>query len=156
MTELMFESDVRWRGTGYDGIGTVTTGGQEIAYSAPGSMGGRGLGTSPEELLLSAVGSCYAGTLFHLLARDALPATDVVIRVQGVVTDYPSRAESFSRVIVHPRIEGADQSRIPAYEACARKAREHCFIGKALREAISYEVGEVEVHPSPPVSVGMG
>jgi organic hydroperoxide reductase OsmC/OhrA len=152
MSELMFEPDVRWKGTGRDGAGTVTTGGQEITHSAP-SMGGRGSGTSPEELLISAAGSCYAGTLFHPIARDALPATDVVIRVQGVVTDYPSREEAFSWLIVHPRIDGADPSRIPAYEACARKAGEHCFIGKTLREAISYEVGDVEVRLPTPVSV---
>src|SRR5579864_2638210 len=129
MTELKFGSDVHWEGCGRDGAGTVTTGGQKIVYSAPTSMGGRGVGTSPEELLVSAVASCYSGTLVHLLARDRLAADDVVVHATGIVSDFPSHSARFSRVVVEPTIRGADAGRQAEYEACARTSRDHCFIG---------------------------
>lgn len=150
MTDLMFESEVSWEGRGREGAGVATTGGQTLVYSAPSSMGGRGVGTSPEELLVSAVASCYSGTLFHLLLRDGLPAHDVVTHLMGVVSDYPSRNARFSRIIVNPTIMGADPDRFAEYQACARTAREHCFIGRALHATISYEVGEVTLRPSAP------
>ncbi|MFI5313657.1 MAG: OsmC family protein [Candidatus Dormibacteria bacterium] len=150
MPDLTFASTVRWQGRGRDGGGTVTTGGQTLDYSAPSSMGGRGLGTSPEELLVSAVASCYSGTLFHLLARDGLPADDVAVDAVGVVIDHPSRAARFSRIVVNPTITGADSGRLPGYQACARVARDHCFIGAALHTAIDYEVGEVRVRSRAP------
>ncbi len=153
MTDLTFASMVRWEGRGRDGGGTVTTGGQTLDYSAPSSMGGRGVGTSPEELLVSAVASCYSGTFFHLLGRDGLPADDVAVDAVGVVSDYPSRAARFSRIVVNPTITGADSSRLSEYQACAQVARDHCFIGTALRDTITYEVGEVTVRSQAPQGV---
>ena len=148
MAELTFESRVTWRGRERAGTGVLTTGQQEVAFSAPSSMGGRGVGTSPEELLVSAVASCYAGTLLHLLARDGLPAEEVRVRATGTVGDFPGAKARFSQVIVHPTIRGGEPSRERAYTVSARTAREHCFIGKALRDDIRYEVGEVSVTPA--------
>ncbi len=143
MAELTFASEVHWVGRGHEGGGSVNTGGQTLVLSAPSSMGGRGVGTSPEELLISAVASCYIGTLFHLLGRDGLPVDDVTVDAVGTVSDYPSRTARFSRIVVNPTIRGADSSRLPEYQASAQVAREHCFVGRALRDTISYEVGEV-------------
>ena len=153
MAELTFESQVTWRGRERAGTGVLTTGEQEMVFSAPGSMGGGGGGTSPEELLVSAVASCYSGTLFHLLARDGLPAEQVKVRATGTVSDYPSARARFSQIVVHPTIRGGEPGREREYTACARTAREHCFIGKALRGDIRYEVGEVSVMPAPLVHV---
>ena len=147
MAELTFKSRVTWRGRERAGAGIVTLGREEVVFSAPSSMGGRGVGTSPEELLVSAVASCYAGTLFHLLAQDGLPAEQVRVRATGVVTDYPGSAARFSQIVVQPTIRGGVPQRAPEYTACAHMAHEHCFIGKALRDDISYEVGEVVVRP---------
>jgi organic hydroperoxide reductase OsmC/OhrA len=62
--QLTFESQATWRGPQRAGAGVLTTGQQRVVFSAPESMGGRGVGSSPEELLVSAVASCYSGTLF--------------------------------------------------------------------------------------------
>jgi organic hydroperoxide reductase OsmC/OhrA len=78
MAELTFESQVTWRGRQRAGAGVLTTGQQRVVFSARESMAGRRVGSSPKELLVSAVASCYSGTLFHLLARDGLPAEQVM------------------------------------------------------------------------------
>ncbi len=69
--DLSFSIDASWTGTGREGRGTIRSGGLEIAYSAPASMGGQGSGTSPEELLMAAVTACYSGTLFRVLQQRA-------------------------------------------------------------------------------------
>lgn len=152
MDDLTFAADVHWEGRGREGRGTVATGGQRLVYSAPASMGGRGTGSSPEELLVSAVATCYSGTLFHLLARDGLPGDEVLVHAVGVVSDYPSRDARVSRIVVHPTIVGGDRARQGDYEACARTARDHCFIGRALRASIAYTVGDVTVTAGIPLA----
>lgn len=153
MAELTFESKVTWRGHERAGAGILTTGQQEMPFSAPASMGGRGIGTSPEELLVSAVASCYSGTLFHLLVRKGLPTEQVTVRATGIVSDYPGARAHFSQVVVQPTIRAGEPSREPEYRDCARTARDHCFIGKALRTDIRYQVGEISVVPATLVHV---
>lgn len=144
MADLTFEISAKWAGTGRTGEGRLTTGGKEITYSAPASMGGKGVGTSPEELLMSAVTACYSGTLFYGLQKAGLPVSTVDIRTQGVVEDYPGKAR-FARLVVHPTIAGGDPARKPEYEALAVEARDRCFIGKTVRASVQYEVGTVSV-----------
>ncbi len=64
-------------------------GDQRVRCSAPSTMGGKGVGTSPEELLLATVTSCYSGTLFRVLGRQGLPVDHVRIDATGVVAGYP-------------------------------------------------------------------
>jgi len=57
MPDLNFAVELLWAGTGRDGVGEIQTDELTIDLSAPGAMGGRGVGTNPEELLVSAVAS---------------------------------------------------------------------------------------------------
>ncbi len=142
--DLTFESRIAWQNTGREGEGTAKLGGQELQFSAPYSMGGKGTGTSPEELLLTAVGSCYSGTLFALLMKEHLRVTSVDVQVTGKVTEYPIQAK-FSQLVVNPTIVGADSSQVSLYEEAANKAREKCFIGKTIAGNVEYLVGTVTV-----------
>ena len=148
MPDLVYISSVSWKGTGRAGAGLLATGAQTVTFSAPANMGGRGIGTSPEELLISAAASCYSGTLVHLLARDRLPAEGVEVIATGRVSDYPGERARFSEITVNPTILGGDPERRREYITTARLAREHCFIGQTLRADIRYEVGDVSVRSS--------
>jgi osmotically inducible protein OsmC len=52
-------------------------------------MEGRGVGTTPEELLVSAVSSCYGATLFAVVRRARLPVDLLKVDARGVVTGFP-------------------------------------------------------------------
>ena len=73
MHELPFQVELEWSGAGREGAGRIVTEDLELELSTPASMGGRGVGTNPEELLVCAVASCYAATLFGVLRRAGLP-----------------------------------------------------------------------------------
>ena len=144
MADLQFTTTLTWEQTGRQGHGTVMLGEKAVDYSAPYSMGGKGEGTSPEELLMAAVAACYSGTLFSLLSREELPAARVNISVEGIVTDYPLNGK-FATLRVNPEIVGGDPEQLSVYQTAAQKARDRCFIGKTIQGNVKYEVGEVRI-----------
>src|SRR5579885_1964327 len=110
MAELPFAVELEWQGSGGEGTGRIVTDDLELEYSVPASMGGRGVGSNPEELLVCAVGACYSATLDGVLRRAKLPASVVRVAATGTVSDYPEHAR-FAELTVSPTILGADASR---------------------------------------------
>jgi osmotically inducible protein OsmC len=149
MADLTFEVVTKWAGHGRAAVGTIETGGQVLAWSVPSGMGGKGEGTSPEELLAGAVATCYVGTLGALLSRDQLPWNRLQVRLQESVTDHPGPQARISRLLVTPEVMGGDSNRLAEYQLTVELARDHCFIGRHLRSDIAYEVGSVELLAAP-------
>ena len=148
MSDLSFDVNLRWTEIGGKGVGEIQTDDLSLELSGPKSMGGRGVGTNPEELLVSAVSSCYIATLFGVLRRRRLPVDSLDISANGTVTGFPGHAR-FARILVSPTILGADVARQPEYEAAATIAHDRCFIGRALAPEVAYEVGPVKVQADP-------
>ncbi|MCL6598592.1 MAG: OsmC family protein [Alicyclobacillus macrosporangiidus] len=147
MADLQFPVTLRWSGTGRDGEGRLEIAGQTLTYSAPDQMGGKGVGASPEDFLISAVASCYSATLFSLLKKRELPVSEVRIAAEGTVTGYPLQSK-FAWLQVSPTIAGGDPARQAEYESAALDARNRCFIGKTIAGNVEYTVGRVEVQSS--------
>jgi len=162
MAQLTFEVMTRFTGSGREAVGSLETGGQVVPWSAPSGMGGKGEGTSPEELLAGAVATCYTGTLGALLTRDKLPWNRIQVSLQETVADHPGPNARISRLLVTPEVAGGEFERLAEYQRTAELARDHCFIGHHIRSDIAYEVGgvrllaatpaegELDVRPLPP------
>ena len=147
MRELTFQVELDWSGSGREGAGRIVTDDLELELSTPVSMGGRGVGTNPEELLVSAVASCFSATLFGVLRRAGLPATSLSVDARGVVRGFPGRAR-FERIVVSPIIVDGDPARVYEYEQAAADAHERCFIGHTLADDVDYRLGCVAVAPA--------
>lgn len=147
MADLDFPVSLKWRGYGRDGEGQAQLSQETVRYSAPESMGGKGVGTSPEDLLIAAVASCYSGTLFRIVDKEGLPIQDLSIRAVGTVTGHPLSSK-FARLTVHPTIIGGDATKADAYRQLALKARDKCFIGKTIAGNVEYVVGDVNISES--------
>jgi osmotically inducible protein OsmC len=144
MSDLDFDVELMWSGVGREGAGEIQTDGFALELSGPESMGGRGVGTNPEELLVSAVSSCFTATLFGVLRRAQLPVDSLAVKASGTVTGFPGHVR-FARIVVSPTILGGDVDRHPEYEAAADIAHDRCFIGRALAPEVAYEVAPVTV-----------
>jgi len=145
MADLSFFIDATTKGAGKDREGVISVDGHSVRFSAPGSMGGKGVGASPETLLISAVTACYSLTLLALLQKRKLPCTEIAVRTEGVVTGFPQR-DTYSRIIVNPVFKGGDASRKEEYNATAQEARDRCFIGQTVAHGgVGYDVGEVSL-----------
>lgn len=147
MHELPFQVELDWSGSGREGAGRIVTDDLELELSTPASMGGRGVGTNPEELLVSAVASCFSATLFGVLRRAGLPATSLNVDARGVVGGYPGHAR-FERIVVSPTIVDGDPARVHEYEQAAADAHDRCFIGHTLAGDVDYQLGWVAVAPA--------
>jgi organic hydroperoxide reductase OsmC/OhrA len=62
MSDLSFDVELMWSETAGKGAGEIHTDDLVLELSGPASMGGRGVGTNPEELLVCAVSSCSTPT----------------------------------------------------------------------------------------------
>jgi peroxiredoxin-like protein len=144
MDDSSFNVELRWSGVGRDGAGELQADGLAHELSGPKSMGGRGVGTNPEELLVCAVSSCYTATLFAVLRRVRLPVDSVAVAASGTVTGFPNHTR-FASILVSPTILGGAPERQEEYETSAIFARERCFIGHTLAPEVDYEVGAVTV-----------
>lgn len=150
MNDLIYYVKAAWNGTGANGEGELTFGDQVIPYSVPGNMGGKGKGASPETLLISAVTTCYSGTLYHFLLKRRLPVVFVSIETEGFVSDYPEHPR-YSRIEVNPTIHGGDPARQADYVTAAKMAREHCFIGQTVAAGgVTYDLGVVHIEANVP------
>jgi peroxiredoxin-like protein len=145
MTDMSFDVELRWSETEGKGVGEIQTDDLALELSGPKSMGGRGVGTNPEELLVCAVSSCYTATLFAVLRRAKLPVDSLAVDASGTVTGFP-RDTRFARIVVSPTILGGDVARREEYEMAAGIAHDRCFIGHALAPEVAYEVGPTMVH----------
>jgi peroxiredoxin-like protein len=152
--DLSFGVEVTWSGTGRAGAGELQTDDLVLELSAPESMGGRGVGTNPEELLIGAVSSCYTATLFAALRRAQLPVDSLAVGAIGTVTGFPGHAR-FARIVVSPTVAGGDVARQTEYEAAAAAAHERCFIGRSLAPEVAYEVGSVRVRDGAPATAAV-
>jgi peroxiredoxin-like protein len=144
MSDLSFDVELMWSETGGKGTGEIQTDDLVLELSGPAPMGGRGVGTNPEELLVCAVSSCFTATLFGVLRRAQLPADSLTVAATGTVTGFPVHAR-FAGIVVSPTILGGDVERHQEYEAAAGIAHDRCFIGHALAPEVAYEVGSVRV-----------
>ena len=144
MSDLSFDVELIWSGTGGEGAGEIQTDDLALELSGPQVMGGRGIGTNPEELLVCAVSSCYTATLFGVLRRARLPVGSLTVRARGTVTGFPGDAR-FAGIVVSPTILGGDAERHAEYEAAADIAHDRCLIGRALAPEVVYEVGSLQM-----------
>lgn len=145
MAEPTFDITSEWSGIGVDGSGHLKAGDRSYLFSVPASMGGKGEGTSPEELLTLAVCACFTATLFALLATARLAVDRLEVAAQGRVADYHGEHAHFAEVRVSPTVHGGEAERLEEYVNLACKARDRCFIGATLRGNVAYEVSEVTV-----------
>jgi len=146
MADLSFFIEATTSGSGKDREGVISVDGQEVRYSAPASMGGKGVGVSPETLLISAVTACYSLTLLAYLQKRRLLYARVVIKTEGIVTGFP-QDDAYAKIIVNPIIQGGNSSQQQEYQDAAVEARDHCFIGQTVAAGgVDYEVGAVTVN----------
>ncbi len=143
MADLSFFVKATAAGSGKDREGIIAVDGLEVRYSSPGSMGGKGVGASPETQLNSAVTACYSQTLLAYLHKRRLPSREIEVKTEGIVTGFPQH-DTYAKIIVHPVIRGASSAQRQEYQDAAEEARDHCFIGQTVATGgVAYQAGEV-------------
>lgn len=144
MAEHTFHLTTKWSG-GRLGHGAISSNNLSSAISIPSEMGGPGIGTNPEEMLMGAAATCYIITLAAIMENRRLPVTSLTMRTEAVVTDNGNL--QFHKIIHRPRIvlaEAATEQQMDTVRMATERADHACMISKALR-------GNVEIVIEPEI-----
>ncbi|NEW04588.1 hypothetical protein GK047_00935 [Paenibacillus sp. SYP-B3998] len=140
MNEHEFGLKATWSG-GLYGMGMIQTGSLASSISIPAPLGGPGVGTNPEEMLLGAASTCYLITLGALLERQGID--QLQLTSQLFVSMKP--VMKVSKLIHRPIILVASQTSEDEWDKIKKsaiRAEQTCMISKALR-------GNVEIVVEP-------
>jgi organic hydroperoxide reductase OsmC/OhrA len=142
-----FEVGLAWLGDGA-GSGSVTVNGGEFTIPVAGatSLGGSGGKTNPEELLLAAVGACFANTWAIFLTKLGLGYAEPTLRVSGELGKDPAGGFRMERVVVHARVPASlYAARRSEIDKTLQLAEKYCIISKVVRAAMPLSVQVEEV-----------
>lgn len=137
---VSFNIKGRWNG-GRNGSGLMTTNGVEIPVSAPAGLAGPGIGSNPEELLVTSAATCYIITLAAILSKREINYSHLEINSEAVVKKEENTL-IFKEIIHRPVIilNNGDEEKKKVVEQLAQQAEKACFIGKTLKPGVAISV----------------
>jgi peroxiredoxin-like protein len=143
-----------WWTSGQAGIVKADSAPNVIHFTAPPEFRGLEAMWTPEELLLSALASCFTAT-FHVIAGYAkFEYTDLQVEAEGVV----SKAElgyTFKEIIVRPTLTIAHEQQQTRALDLLQKAEMLCLVSRALSAPQRFEMrvnfGEISAADDPSI-----
>lgn len=146
----IFKLDATWDG-GRNSKGTIEAGNLKSTVSIPVPMGGPGVGTNPDEMLLGAASTCYLITLAAMLERAGIVPVSHTLHSEATV-DVTNNIFTFESIVHYPTIElkeGSDKAIVQHVHRLAMQAEGACMISRAL-------AGNVQVSAEPVIRVLKG
>lgn len=139
-SKISFNISGRWDGD-RNGSGLMTTNGVQIPVSAPADLDGPGIGSNPEELLVTSTATCYTITLAAILSKRKINYSHIEINSEGVVQKDGNNL-TFKEIIHRPVIilKDGDEDKKKVVEQLAEQAEKACFIGKTLKPGVTISV----------------
>lgn len=122
-----------WNG-GRNSDGTIEAGQLKTQISIPKEMGGPGVGTNPDEMLLGAAATCYLITLAAMLERSELTTSNLSLTSEATV-DVTNNIFTYEAIKHSPVItlsKDASQDDIDKAIRIAHKAEGSCMISRAV------------------------
>lgn len=123
----------QWDG-GRNSEGRIEAGQLKTAISIPKEMGGPGVGTNPDEMLLGAAATCYLITLAAMMERGGLPVEKLTLESEGIV-DVTNNIFTYVSITHKPYIilkSDASEQDINHARRLAEKAEGSCMISRAI------------------------
>lgn len=134
---------VSWNG-GRGGSGTVTAtrSNTQNTLAVPPEFQGSGSGTNPEELLTTAIASCYSITFGIIAENRKLPVVSIETSATGHVEQTGANFV-YTDIVIEPTITlaaDATDDQVKIAEDMAHKADLYCIITNAVRDKVKIEV----------------
>ncbi|MDP4097393.1 OsmC family protein [Paenibacillus sp. P96] len=147
--EHTFLLQATWNG-GRNSDGRIEAGNLRTQISIPSEMGGPGVGTNPDEMLLGAASTCYLITLAAMMERAGLHVESLTLASEGIV-DVTNNIFTYRRIIHRPRVilaREASEDELRKAALLAEKAESSCMISRAV-------AGNVELSTEPVIDRAM-
>ncbi|MEQ1822968.1 MAG: OsmC family protein [Fimbriimonadaceae bacterium] len=139
---------VKWAG-GRDGSGQSVSSRTNTTnkISVPPEFQGPGDGTNPEELLTSAIASCYSITFGIMANMRKLPFEGIETQAVGCV-EQNGASFVYTNITLSPTVKlsaGATDEQVKMAEEMAHKADLYCIITNAVRDKVKIAVNPTVV-----------
>lgn len=136
---------VAWKG-GRTGEGTVTGDRSSVSspLSVPEEFQGPGNGTNPEEMLTSAIASCYSITFGIIAENQKLPVTNLEVHATGEVEQAGAQF-TYKKVTIRPKITVSSDitdEQLAKVNDMAHRADSYCIITNAVRGKVEIAVDQ--------------
>jgi peroxiredoxin-like protein len=148
---------VAWWSSGRTGLAKSNSAPYAIHFTAPPEFGGVEGRWTPEDLLLSALASCYTTTFRALADYSKLECADFEVEVEGVISKNES-GYNFSEIVIRPNLTICGEEDESRALRLLQKAKTVCLISRALSVEQKFQpqvrVGETRVEFSQALPVG--
>jgi len=129
---------VAWWNAGKTGLARCHSAPIAIHFAAPPQFGGLEGRWSPEDLLLSAVASCFTTTFRALADYAKFHYMDLQVEVQGTVRKADSGYE-FAGIFIRPTLTISNIEQRAIADRLLEKAKRLCLVSRALAVAQVFE-----------------
>lgn len=153
MAEHHFHYRATWPG-GRNSVGVFDCGALHSDISITTGMGGPGVGTNPDEMLLGAAATCYLMTLAAMLERAGIAVASMALD-SDITIDVTNGVFACKSITHHPRValpEGADAKARRKLAELLQAAQRHCMVSNALRGNVAITVVAGGLRESPDVA----
>ena len=148
---------VAWWSSGRTGLAKSDSAPYAIHFTAPPEFGGLESRWTPEDLLLSALASCYTTTYRALADYARLGCADFEVEVEAGICKTDS-GYSFSEIVIRPHLTIYGEEEQTRALRLLRKAKNLCLVSRALSVEQKFQprvqVGEPRVEFTQPLPVG--
>ena len=148
---------VAWWSSGRTGLAKSDSAPNAIHFTAPPEFGGLEGRWTPEDLLLSAVASCYTTTFRALADYSKLEYADLEVEVEGVIRKTDS-GYAFTEILIRPNLTISSDGEQTRALRLLQKAKAACLVSRALAVEQKFEprvqAGEPRVEFSQVLPVG--
>lgn len=139
-----FEINAAWSGDGTGSGNALLPEGASIAFAGATVLGGSGGKANPEELLLTALASCFLNTWAIFLKKLAIGYAEPAIRIEGELGTDPAGGFKMQKTVIHARVPAALLGDLrPQVEKTLALAEKYCIVSKVIRAAMPLSV-EIE------------
>jgi peroxiredoxin-like protein len=134
---------VAWWASGRSGIAKSGSAPNAIHFTAPPEFGGLEGRWTPEELLMTALASCFTTTFHAIAERSKFEYTDLAVEAEGTVLKTDT-GYCFSEIVVRPRLTIRVEEQRERAISLLQKAKALCLVSRALAIAQKFET-QVEI-----------
>jgi organic hydroperoxide reductase OsmC/OhrA len=141
--ELRMENEhkhrvVAWWTSGQTGLAKSDSAPNAIHFAAPPQFGGLEGRWTPEDLLMSALASCFTTTFHAIAGTSKFDYNDLEVEAEGIVKKVGS-GYSFSEIVLRPSLTIPDEDNRERAITLLQKTKELCLVSRALATSQSFE-----------------